>query len=154
MITTIFDVENITFDTTAKSKEDALTVIASFAEKRGIVKSEKAYLKGLKNREKEVTTGFKDGIAIPHCKHKTVKQPSLMMVKFSQPIDWEAMDGKPVHLTFALAIPEGENDEHLKLLSTISRALIDDEFTQSVLEADTEPDIYRTITEKLDAIND
>ncbi|MBM7598914.1 fructose-specific phosphotransferase system IIA component [Virgibacillus halotolerans] len=154
MIKDIFKIENIVFDSTAKAKIDALKFIASFAEKEGIVKSSKAYYKGLKKRESEVTTGFKDGIAIPHCKHKTVLKPSLMVVKFSNTVEWDSMDGKPVQITFALAIPEGENQAHLKLLSSISRALIDEEFTEAILNAETESEMYAIIQEKMDKVND
>lgn len=145
----LFDIDKVVFDSTVKTKEEALQFIADFAEKIGNVKSSKAYFKGLKKREKEVTTGFKDGIAIPHSKHKTVIKPSLMLVKFSNPIEWESMDDKPVHIAFALAIPEGKNQEHLKLLSTISRALIDDSFTKAILNASSEKEMCELILGKL-----
>lgn len=150
MINEIFDINQIEFNADVKTKDEALQFIASFAEDSGIVKSSKAYYKGLKKREKEVTTGFKDGIAIPHCKNKTVKKPALFLIKFDQPIEWESMDEKPVHITFALAIPEGKNDEHLKTLSTISRALIDESFVKTILNASSKEVMYQLIKEKLD----
>lgn len=154
MINEIFDINNIGFNSDVKTKDEALHFIASFAERAGIVKSSKAYYKGLKKREKEVTTGFKDGIAIPHCKHKTVLKPSLMLMKFDHPIEWESMDEKPVHIAFGLAIPEGKNQDHLKALSTISRALIDEAFTKSILAASSEEEMYQLIQEKLSNLND
>ncbi|UJF16669.1 PTS sugar transporter subunit IIA [Jeotgalibaca sp. MA1X17-3] len=113
------------------------------------MESSRAFFKALKRREKEVTTGFKDGIAIPHSKNKTVLKPTLMFIKFTNPIEWESMDDKPVHIAFALAIPEGKNQEHLKLLSTISRALIDDSFTEAILEATSEKEILELVQAKL-----
>ncbi|HLS09616.1 PTS sugar transporter subunit IIA [Lentibacillus sp.] len=154
MINKIFNMNNIVFDSSVKTKDEALNYIAAFAEQQGVVKSPKAYYKGLKKREKEVTTGFKDGVAIPHCKHKTVISPSLMLVKFSNPVEWESMDGKAVEVAFALAIPDGKNNEHLKLLSTLSRALIDEQFTQSILTADIEKDLYYIIQNKLEELSD
>lgn len=148
MMNNMFDIKNIEFNSSVTTKEGALKFIASLAEEMGIVKSSKAYFKGLKKREKEVTTGFKDGVAIPHSKHKTVLKPSLLLVKFMNPIEWESMDDKPVHIAFALAIPEGENQEHLKVLSTISRSLIDDSFTQSILNANSKEDMYQLVMEK------
>ncbi|NBJ67866.1 MULTISPECIES: PTS sugar transporter subunit IIA [Clostridia] len=149
MTTSILDMQHITFQTAAKTKDEALQFIADFAKEQGIVKSAKAYYKGLKKREEEVTTGFKNSIAIPHCKHKTVKKPGLILVKFKNPIDWESMDNQPVHITFALAIPEGKNQEHLTLLSTISRALIDEAFTKKILEASTTEEMFTVIKNKL-----
>ncbi|MCC2249509.1 MAG: PTS sugar transporter subunit IIA [Bacillota bacterium] len=148
MINEMFDANHVVFNSDIETKDDALRFIASFAEHIGIVKSSKSYYKGLKKREKEVTTGFKDGIAIPHCKHKTVLKPALMLVKFTQPIEWESMDKKAVHITFALAIPEGENQEHLKALSTISRALIDETFIDSLLSVTSEAGMYKLIRRK------
>lgn len=150
----MFSLNNIEFNSNVKTKDDALHFIGSFAESAGIVKSSKAYYKGMKKREKDVTTGFKDGIAIPHCKHKTVIKPSLMLVKFNHPIEWESMDDKPVHITFALAIPEGKNQEHLQVLSTISRSLIDEEFTKSILAASSKEDMYQLIQDKLSNLDD
>lgn len=154
MMKDLFNINNITFNNSIKTKDEALNFIASFAESEGIVKSSKAYYKGLKKREKEVTTGFKDGIAIPHCKNKAVVKPALIFVKFANPIEWNSMDGKPVQITFALAIPEGKNQEHLRVLSTISRALIDDEFTKNVHNATSEAEIYQTIQEKIAEVDE
>jgi len=64
------------------------------------------------------------------------------------------MDGKAVEVAFALAIPDGKNNEHLKLLSTLSRALIDEQFTQSILTADIEKDLYYIIQNKLEELSD
>ncbi len=149
MMDNMFSLDNITFNSDATTKDEALKFIGHFAQEREIVKSEKAFYKGLKKREKEVTTGFKDGIAIPHCKNKTVLNPSVMVVKFTNPIEWESMDGKPVKLAFSLAIPEGENQQHLKVLSTISRALIDDAFTSAILNTNDKEEIYNLIKEKI-----
>src|SRR5699024_11947634 len=107
--------------------------------------SKKAYLKGLKKREEEITTGFKDGIAIPHCKHKTVYRPSLILMKFSNPIEWESMDDLPVTLAFALAILNEKNQDHLKLLSSISRALIDEIFIHTILYSSLADVLYLQI---------
>ncbi|MFB1049981.1 PTS sugar transporter subunit IIA [Paraliobacillus sp. JSM ZJ581] len=149
MMDDMFSLDNITFDSNATTKDEALKFIGTFAHEQNIVKSEKAFYKGLKKREKEVTTGFKDGIAIPHCKNKTVIKPSIMVIKFNHPIEWESMDDKSVSLAFSLAIPEGENQQHLKVLSNISRALIDDVFTRAILKTTDKEEMYKLIKDKL-----
>lgn len=152
MLKDIFKQEYIFLNSEASSKEEALDNIATFAEEQEIVKSKKAYLKGLKKREEEITTGFKDGIAIPHCKHKTVYRPSLMLMKFSNPIEWESMDDLPVTFAFALAIPNEKNQDHLKILSTVSRALIDETFVQTVLHASSSDELYQAMMEKFNDV--
>lgn len=152
MLKDIFKEEYILFNDEASSKEEALENIAIFAEEQEIVKSKKAYLKGLKKREEEITTGFKDGIAIPHCKHKTVRRPSLMLMKFTNPIEWESMDDLPVTFAFALAIPNENNQDHLKLLSSVSRALIDETFVHTILHASSAEELYQTMMEKFNNV--
>ena len=92
------------------------------------------------NREKETTTGFKNGIAIPHSNDASVKRPGLFVIKFDHQIEWNALDKKPVQVAIALSIPQEGSKEHLRLLSEIARKLMDEDFTKIILEND-DPDI-------------
>ncbi|WP_099224180.1 PTS sugar transporter subunit IIA [Listeria costaricensis] len=129
----VFNQAHILFDNTATTQEEAFRVIAQFAYKLGFVENEEAYFEGLKERENEATTGFKDHIAIPHCKHQTNLKPGMFLVKFEHDIPWQALDKQPVRVAFALTIPLEGATEHLKLLSLIARKLIDDTFREDIL---------------------
>ena len=83
-------------DTEAKTQKEAFRVIAHAAYEAGFVKDENAYFEGMCEREKEATTGFQDGIAIPHSKHATCIKPGIFLVKFEHPIAWNALDRKSV----------------------------------------------------------
>ncbi|PFJ17676.1 PTS cellobiose transporter subunit IIA [Bacillus cereus] len=130
----VFNKKHIIFDTEAKTQQEAFKTIAKVAFEAGYVASSEEFYEGLVQRESETTTGFKDGIAIPHSKHLTVQKPGMFLVKFSNSINWNALDNKPVKVAFALTIPEAGAKEHLKLLSSIARKLIDDEFRNGVCE--------------------
>ena len=78
----VFDRHHIQFDTEAKTQKEAFHVIAHAAYEAGYVKDENAYFEGMCEREKEATTGFQDGIAIPHSKHATCIKPGIFLVKF------------------------------------------------------------------------
>ncbi|MGY3778404.1 PTS sugar transporter subunit IIA [Isobaculum melis] len=134
----IFNEGHIVFDKEATSREAAFRKIAAAAFEKGFVASAEDYYQGLVAREQEATTGFKDGIAIPHCKNKTVFKPGVFLMKFEQPIEWNALDKKPIHAAFALTIPEEGATDHLKLLSLIARKLIDDDFRNGILN-ETDP---------------
>ena len=130
----IFNQSHVFFDKTATTQDEAFKVIATLASELGYVADVDDYFVGLKEREEEATTGFKDQIAIPHSKNKTVLKPGMFLVKFAHSIPWNALDGPPVRVAFALTIPIEGSSEHLKLLSLIARKLIDNEFRESILK--------------------
>lgn len=141
--------ENILFDETSTTQTEAFKEIANFAKERGYVTSAEEYFKGLTGREAEATTGFKDGIAIPHCKNETVIKPGMFLVKFKNDIEWNTLDGQPVKVAFGLTIPQEGAQEHLKLLSLIARKMIDDEFRNGIL-SENNPDKLTEIIDEID----
>lgn len=142
----VFNIEHIYFDNNSETKDQVFEGFASVAFKQGYVKSKEDYLKGLHQREDEVTTGFKDGIAIPHCKNSTVIKPGVFLIKLGNPIEWSSLDGKPIKVAFGLAISEGGNAQHLKILSSIARKLIDNEFVNMLLEEDDTEKLYNIVS--------
>ncbi|CAM3273689.1 PTS sugar transporter subunit IIA [Vagococcus fessus] len=144
----VFNDKHILFNDTATTQEEAFKAIADFAKELGFVESADAYFEGLKERELEATTGFKDGIAIPHCKNETVIKPGMFLVKFANPIDWNALDGKPVSAGIALSIPVEGAQEHLKLLSLIARKMIDDNFREGIISGN-DPEVLAEIINQI-----
>ncbi|WP_188455845.1 PTS sugar transporter subunit IIA [Virgibacillus oceani] len=137
----------IALNVRAKTKDEALKKVANIAFNAGRVKSAKNYLDGLMERENTSTTGFGGGIAIPHAKIDEVLKPTITVIKLKEAVEWKAMDDKPVQLLIALAIPtKQEGTLHLKLLAKLSENLMEEEFTDSLLSANTENEIYQTIT--------
>ena len=72
------------------------------------------------NREKLGSTGLGKGVAIPHGRMESLKKPLCAFVKLANPVDFDATDGQPVDLIFALLVPEDSTEEHLQVLSTIA----------------------------------
>lgn len=145
----IFKEDHILFDESAKTQEEAFKVIANIAFEKGYVSDEKIFFDGLKDREEEATTGFKEGIAIPHSKDASVIKPGMFLIKFKHSIDWQALDKKPVNTAFALTIPEEGASEHLKLLSLIVRKLIDTDFREGILN-NNDPKELTSIIDTID----
>lgn len=85
-------------------------------------------------REATSRTGLPGGIAIPHCRSEAVVETSVVFARLSRPVDFGAKDG-PADLVFLLAAPVGSGSAHLKLLSTLARALLRKEFLASLRNA-------------------
>ncbi|MFQ7537715.1 MAG: PTS sugar transporter subunit IIA [Clostridium sp.] len=141
----VFDRHHIHFDTEAKTQKEAFRVIAHEAFTAGFVKDENAYYEGMCAREEEATTGFQDGIAIPHSKNETCIKPGIFLVKFKHAIEWNALDGKPVQVALGLTIPEDGGEQHLRILSKLARKMISEEF-RTALKTGTDVDaLYEVI---------
>ncbi|EOC99940.1 PTS sugar transporter subunit IIA [Caldisalinibacter kiritimatiensis] len=106
------------------------------------ITSEDVFIKGVLDREKAITTGFGNGIAIPHCKSECVLNPSIAIGKSINPLEWNALDDKPVNFIILLAVPKKDSGTmHLRLLSRLSEKLMDDEFRTALKNANTSNEI-------------
>lgn len=143
----VFTKEHIYVDENSTTQDEAFKFIAKIAKKHGFVKDEMEYYKGLHKREKEATTGFNDGIAIPHSKNSTVIKPGVFLVKFKNSIEWDSLDGKPTTTAFALTIPENGAENHLRILSLIATKLIDDNFRETVINETNSDKLYNLVSE-------
>lgn len=99
-------------------------------------------------REAKSHTGVPGGVAIPHCRCAAVTEPTLGFARLKDPVDFGAPDG-PADLTFLIAAPEGGGREHLKILSTLARALVNKEFVASLRAAGSDEEVVALITEVL-----
>lgn len=133
----IINKDNIFLNVDLKDKDKALKFIAEKAQELGITTSYSAYYKALALREKEATTGFGYGIAIPHGKIQEIKNASIIVVKLKNEINWEALDDKPIKIIIALAVSEKEaGTTHLRLLSEIAKKLMHEDFREDIFKAD------------------
>lgn len=143
----VFNEQHIIFDERAKTQDEAYKIIAEAAYKAGFVRDQEVYYQGLWEREKEATTGFQDGIAIPHSKNDTCLKPGIFLVKFAHPIEWNALDGNPVSVAIALTIPQEGGETHLRILSKIARKLINEEFRNGLKNGTTPEALYQVLHE-------
>ncbi len=98
-----------------------------------------------KARESKTDTGIPGGIAIPHCRSAAVTVPTLAMARPNPAGDFGAKDG-PADLIFFIAAPDGADQAHLKLLSTLARSLMKKSFTASLREAKTPEEIVELVS--------
>lgn len=93
-------------------------------------------LEGLEEREKLGSTGFGRGVAIPHARAKGIKRPIVALLRLEAPVEFDAADGMPVDLIFAMLSPENAGATHLHALAAISRMVRDDATHQALADAD------------------
>lgn len=101
-------------------------------------------------RESKTDTGIPGGIAIPHCRSAAVTEPTLAMARPNPAVSFGAKDG-PADLIFFIAAPDGADQAHLKLLSTLARSLMKKSFTASLREASSAEEIVELVNGALGA---
>lgn len=124
-----------TFELTSTTKEDAIRELSHLLHENNVIKSVSRFSKSVFKREKEYTTGVGNGIAIPHGKCRSVQKSAIAFGKSKGGIDWDSLDGNPVHYVFLLAIPNASDGEHLDMLSSLARKLMRDTVIDGIDEA-------------------
>ncbi|MCL6429186.1 hypothetical protein LT335_00748 [Spiroplasma sp. JKS002669] len=131
--------EQVIFDTDASSQKEVFSKIADLAKQLNFIHKEKKLIKAFKKREKESTTGFGDGFAIPHARTKDILKPGVFFVRLNQGVEWDALDGNPVKIVIALIVPTDKAaDTHLDLLSKIAQKIVKPDI-QKVLSDSKDP---------------
>lgn len=119
----------------ANDKDSAIREMADMMADQGIVNNEEEFIKSIWDRENQTTTGIGDGIAMPHARNKNINKAAVLFAKSENGIDFKSLDGKPVHLFFMIAAPEGADNAHLQALAKLSSLLIDPEFVDELKKA-------------------
>ncbi|MEV5833555.1 fructose-specific PTS transporter subunit EIIC [Nocardia sp. NPDC052112] len=143
----IITTELISLDTDLGSAKE--TVIAALAQRltdNGRATSAEALRDAALARESQSATGLPGGIAIPHCRNAAVTSASLGFARLEPAVDFGAADG-PADLVFLIAAPEGAGAEHMKLLSSLARALVRPEFVGSLRGAANADEVVSLVTD-------
>jgi len=103
-------------------------------------------LESLEAREALGSTGFGRGVAIPHCRSKAIRRPSLSLIRLETPLDFVAADALQVTLVCGLVSPENAGATHLHALAAISRLTRDEAMLQMLADAPTIEVVYALLT--------
>ena len=109
-----------------KNKDNILKHISKNAIKDKIALDDKKLFKALADREKEYTTGFQDGISVPHARIKSILKPIIYIVRNKIGVDWNSLDKKPTNLVIAILLPDNKKagNQHMQIIKNISNFLI------------------------------
>jgi len=111
---------------------------------------ERAIFDVLMERERLGTTGVGSGIAIPHGKLQSLDRLYGMFARLEQPVDFQAIDERPVDLIFLLLAPESAGADHLKALARVSRVLRDQKICEKLRGTETPDALFAILTEKME----
>lgn len=118
----------------AASKRQALSVIAEIAARTFGLKAAEVF-DALMEREAAGSTGVGHGVAVPHARLAGVDRMRGVFVRLEQPVEFDALDDKPVDLLFALFSPPGSGADHLRALARVSRALRQSDLREQLRQA-------------------
>ena len=133
--------ELMIMDLQGTTKEGVIDEMIASLSANGIINDVAVYKEGIMKRESQTSTGLGDGIAMPHAKNKAVVKPAVVFAKSAAGVDYASLDGQPAHLFFMIAAPEGANNVHLEVLASLSRLLINPDFTASLEKAQTPEEV-------------
>ncbi len=144
-------VENVFVAEDFASRDEALSFVSNQAVKAGIANDADAVMNAFLAREAEGTTGMMEGFAIPHAKSDAITEAAVIVVKDDSGVTgWDTMDGAPVNVAIALLIPGAQaGTTHLKILSKVAEALMDEDFRATVKGSSDAAEIAKTINARL-----
>ena len=108
-------------DLKSNSKEDSIKEIARNFYDHGYVNSKEEFENGLIASEEQGSTALGDGVAIPHSKNKTVKEPAVLFARKRDSLDYKTLDGEDAFVFFAIAAPDGQNNVHVDTLQNYQK---------------------------------
>ena len=144
-------VENVFVAEDFASRDEALSFVSNQAVKAGLANDADAVMNAFLAREAEGTTGMMEGFAIPHAKSDAINEAAVIVVKDESGVTgWDTMDGAPVNVAIALLIPGAQaGTTHLKILSKVAEALMDEDFRATVKGSTNAAEIAKTINARL-----
>lgn len=144
-------VENVFVAEDFASRDEALSFVSNQAVKAGLADDADAVMNAFLAREAEGTTGMMEGFAIPHAKSDAINEAAVIVVKDDSGVTgWDTMDGAPVNVAIALLIPGAQaGTTHLKILSKVAEALMDEGFRSTVKGSTDAAQIAKTINARL-----
>ena len=147
-LTEILKPENIKVPLTSTTKTEAIGELVNLLADNKAITDPKKVLDSVLDREATRTTGIGNGLAIPHGKCAGTADLVMAIGKAATPIDFQAIDGRPVTLIWLLTSPPDKTGPHIHALARISRLMTIDKFRQAIAGAGTPAEIYETIVKQ------
>lgn len=136
----------IALDVEATDRRSVIETVADLLIAAGRLSDRERYVHDVLLREDQLDTSIGGGIALPHARSVSVETSSLVFLRLQAPIEWGESDG--VWLIFGIAVPEANaDDEHLKVLSSVARRLLDEELRQAIEHSDAKREILALLSQ-------
>ena len=149
-LTDILLEEHIQIPLKAKDRDDSIRQLLDLLQKNNMLGDYKQAYQAVLEREKLMTTGVGNNVAIPHCKHNSCPNFAVALGVKTQGINFDSIDKKKAKIIFLLVGPENNPGMHIKLLSRISRLMSNEDLRQHLLNCKKSAEILRVINEEED----
>jgi fructose-specific phosphotransferase system IIA component len=151
-LTEILKPQDIKIPLTATTKNEAIAELVKLLADNHQIEDSKKVLDAVLEREATRTTGIGNGLAIPHGKCTGLKELVMAIGKPAQPIDFQAIDGRPVQIIWMLSSPPDKTSPHIHALARISRLMTIDKFRHALLAAKDSNEAYEIIVAQENAL--
>lgn len=136
---------SVTIDLKGETKEEIIEELVDSLAVGEVITDRDKVLQAVLEREKIMSTGIGDGIAIPHGKSDAVVKLAAALGTQKRGVDFESLDGEPAYVFFLLVSPANVSGPHIKALARISRLLKNDDFKKKLIAASSADDITAII---------
>lgn len=143
----VFQQEVIEISEKKLTRDEAIEHLVDQLDKYDYITDAEKLKADVLKREMESTTAIGMNVAVPHAKSDAVKKPIVAVMNNKQGVNWDSLDGTLPKIVFLIAVPSDSSDTHLKLLQRLSRALMDDNIRQSLIDATHTEQIYDILKE-------
>ena len=147
-LTDVLKQEYIKIPIDSKDRDKSIEQLIDILNQQHVINSRQPVFNAVLEREKLMTTGVGNGIAIPHCKHKDSPDFAVSLGVHPKGIDFQAIDKKPVKIIFLLVGPEHNPGLHIKLLSRISRLMSNEELRKQLQTSKSAEEAFDLIQEE------
>ncbi|MEW6750967.1 MAG: PTS sugar transporter subunit IIA [Candidatus Latescibacterota bacterium] len=147
-LTDILSADSVIIDLRGESKEEIIEELVGALKVGTVVTDRERVLQAVLEREKIMSTGIGDGIAIPHGKSDAVVRLAAALGTQRRGVDFEALDGEPAFVFFLLVSPANVSGPHIKALARISRLLKNDEFKKKLIGASSPGEVMAIVAEE------
>ncbi|MFQ5423653.1 MAG: PTS sugar transporter subunit IIA [Phycisphaerae bacterium] len=131
----------------ATDKAQAITELVDLLAEKGMTGDRDVLLEAVLERESQRTTGIGRGFAVPHAKCDAVGRLAIAFGRAAEPIDFSAIDGRPVTLIALLASPTTATSLHIQALAKLSRMVMNEAILDALLSAKTSDSFYKVISD-------
>jgi PTS system nitrogen regulatory IIA component len=146
LVDDLISAESVLPDVRTSSKKRLLEIISKALSKDNDALNPREVFESLCARERLGSTGLGKGVAIPHGRVTGSARVQAVFIRLAKPLAYDSVDGKPVDLLFALAVPEHCTTDHLKLLAEIAEKFSDDELLKELRAADDANELLQLLS--------
>jgi PTS system nitrogen regulatory IIA component len=137
--------DGVLCNATARSKKHCLEILSELLIRSIPNIASDDIFECLISRERLGCTGLDKGAAFPHCRVKGINESVAVLIKLSEPVDFDSPDGEPVDIVLGMMVPENINDEHRDDIKLITRVLADEELRARLREMNSSSDLYEAL---------